>query len=296
MKRGTLCIPCTVRTAYDVSVKATEDVELREKALAEVLEWLIMNYRNPSLTPNLLHTNAFRIVTMITGNSDPFKILKTESNKLALSLTPFLRREFERRDFVEGFRFAALTTICGNTIDFEVEGYEVSLENLSSQLKTCLESSLTIDDTDKLLQLLPKAGKILYMLDNAGEIVFDKFFMEVISQKYDVKIYAAVKSGPVLNDATIEDAEQVKLSEVAEVITTGSNSIGLALEECSEEFKQKLKESNIIIAKGQGNYESITEVENILQKPVTYILRAKCQLVARHLKVKTGGNIVKLTK
>ncbi|MCF8884167.1 MAG: ARMT1-like domain-containing protein [Nitrososphaerota archaeon] len=297
MKRDTLCIPCTVRAAYDIAVRATDKIELREKALGEVLEWLSRNQSNSNLTPNLLHTNAFRIVTRVTGNRDPFRTLKRESNKLALNLTPILREEFEKRESTEGFRFIVLATICGNAIDFEVEGYEVTLDNLASQLKTCLSrSSLNIDDTDKLLDLLPKIEKILYLLDNSGEIVFDKFFMEIITERYPVKIYAAVKSGPVLNDATLEDVEQVKLSEVAEIITTGSDSVGIVLEECSKEFLQKLKEVDLIIAKGQGNYESITEIEYIINKPITYILKAKCKVVAEHLKTPKDSHIVKLAK
>ena len=153
--------------------------------------------------------------------------------------------------------------------------------------------SLQIDNTLKLMSRVSESKRILYLLDNAGEIVFDKFLMQMIKEKYSVKIFAAVKSAPVLNDATLEDAEQIGLGEVAEVITTGNDHIGINLDESSEEFLQRLYEADLIIAKGQGNYESITEFEHLLSKPIVYVLRAKCILVAESLGVQLYGNVVK---
>ena len=294
MKGQILCIPCTVRATYDIATKATDNEELQMKAVTEVLKWLSENHNLLDMTPAMIHTYAFRLVQKITGNNDPFAQLKRESNRIAMKLSPLLRDELARLSFREAFRFAALGAICGNSIDFEVEGYEVTMGDLEKSLMKCLRGKLTIDDTPKLMDALSKANRVLYLLDNAGEIAFDKIFIEFITSNYPVKVLAVVKSAPILNDATMEDALQVELNSVAEVITTGSSSIGLNLDECSEEFLRHLERVDLIIAKGQGYYESVTEIENILHKPIVYMLRAKCLAVAKSLNVHPGANIIKL--
>ena len=294
MKGQILCIPCTVRATYDIATKATDNEELQMKAVTEVLKWLSENHNLLDMTPAMMHTYAFRLVQKITGNNDPFAQLKRESNRIAMKLSPLLRDELARLSFREAFRFAALGAICGNSIDFEVEGYEVTMGDLEKSLMKCLRGKLTIDDTPKLMDALSKANRVLYLLDNAGEIAFDKIFIEFITSNYPVKVLAVVKSAPILNDATMEDALQVELNSVAEVITTGSSSIGLNLDECSEEFLRQLERVDLIIAKGQGYYESVTEIEKVLHKPIAYMLRAKCLAVAKSLNVHRGANIIKL--
>ena len=294
MKGQILCIPCTVRATYDIATKATDNEELQMKAVTEVLKWLSENHNLLDMTPAMIHTYAFRLVQKITGNNDPFAQLKRESNRIAMKLSPLLRDELARLSFREAFKFAALGAICGNSIDFEVEGYEVTMGDLEKSLMKCLRGKLTIDDTPKLMDAISKANRVLYLLDNAGEIAFDKIFIEFITSNYPVKVLAVVKSAPILNDATMEDALQVGLNSVAEVVTTGSSSIGLNLDECSEEFLRQLEGVDLIIAKGQGYYESVTEIENILRKPIVYMLRAKCLAVAKSLNVHPGANIIKL--
>jgi len=277
-----------------MATKATDNEELQMEAVIEVLKWLSENHNLLDMTPAMIHTYAFRLVQKITGNNDPFAQLKRESNKIAMKLSPLLRDEIAKLSFREAFRFAALGAICGNSIDFEVEGYEVTMEDLEKSLMKCLRGKLAIDDTPKLMDALSKANRVLYLLDNAGEIAFDKIFIEFITSNYPVKVLAVVKSAPILNDATMEDALQVELNSVAEVITTGSSSIGLNLDECSEEFLRRLERADLIIAKGQGYYESVTEIENVLRKPIVYMLRAKCLAVAKSLNVHPGANIIKL--
>lgn len=293
MKGHLLCIPCSLRAAYDITTKATCDEELQKKVIIETLKWLSGSSNIMNLTPAMLHTHVFRLVQRITGNNDPFAHLKRESNRIAINLMPVLSG-FKKRDFSDAFKFAALGAICGNSIDFEVEGHQISLEDLERSLLGCLNSDLVLNDAPKLVEMLSKARLVLYLLDNAGEIVFDKFFIKIIVENYPVKVLAAVKSGPILNDATMEDALQVGLNEVAEVIATGSDSIGLNVDECSEDFMKRLKETDIIIAKGQGYYESLTEIEHTLRKPIVYMLRAKCFVVAKSLNVRQGSNVIKI--
>lgn len=296
MKVHLLCMPCTLRAAYSIAKKATDDEGAQRRAVIEVLRWLSETAENlAGITPAMLHTYAFRTVQRISGNNDPFVRLKKISNDLAMKIIPILRREIDGKGSVEALKIAALGAVCGNSIDFEVEGYYVSIEDLEKMLLSCLKIGLAIDEREKLLWALSKSRKVLYLLDNAGEIVFDKLFISTIIENYPVKVIAAVKHGPILNDATMKDALETGLHEVAEVVTTGSDSIGLNLEEISNEFRKILNEADIIIAKGQGYYESLSEIETILNKPIIYMLRAKCQVVAESLNVPQGSNVIKFS-
>ncbi len=291
-----ICLPCTVRAAYDIASKATEDESLRRKVVAETIKWLA-EQPDPLEISNIasLHTHVFRHMQRITGNMDPFKHLKVASNEIALKVLPVLEREVRgKKTLADAFRLAALGTICGNAIDFEVEGYKFSLEDLECSLLGCLKGTFAIDETSQLRNTLSKARKVLYLLDNAGEVVFDKFFIRLITENYPVKVWAVAKGGPVLNDATMEDAAQIGLADAAEVVTTGSDHIGLKIDEASEEFKHHLRTADLIIAKGQGNYESINEAMHLYAGPVVHILRAKCSAVAESLGVPQHGNVVKV--
>jgi len=294
LKAQLLCIPCTVRAAYDIAVKSTVDEALRRKIIYETLRWLAERYDLTEITPPRLHTYVQRMARRITGNADPFRELKRKSNMIALRVMRVLERKCEEAKFEDAFKLSVLGTICGNTIDFEVEGHEFSMSRLEEDLKRCLDGCLAIDDTDKFMDALSNSRRILYLLDNAGEIVFDKFLMQIIKVKYPIEIFAAVKAAPILNDATLEDAKQIGLSEVAKVITTGSDHVGVELEESSREFLDLLRNVDLIISKGQGNYESLTDLEHLISKPIVYILRAKCILVAEDLGVQRFGNVVKV--
>jgi len=290
-----LCVPCTVRTAYDVAVRSTRDEELREKVVMEVVRWLSSLRRVEQITPAELHTEVCRIARRITGNTDPFRPVKQLSNRVAMRVLPTVRRRIEASgSFEEAFRIAVMGAICGNTIDFEVEGYKPSMRCLERSLLRCLGETLSIDDIEVLTRLLSKSRRVLYLLDNAGEIAFDRLLIELIVERYPLKLWAVVKEGPILNDATVEDALQVDLTSIVEVVTTGNDHIGLKMEGTSERFRALLKEADLIIAKGQGYYESIPEVEPAISTPICYILRAKCSLVAESLGVHLQGNVVKV--
>jgi uncharacterized protein with ATP-grasp and redox domains len=293
MEKNLLCIPCTVRTAYDIATRATNDEGQREKIVMNTIKWIVENPEILKISPTSLHTYVFRLSQKITGNPDPFNQIKKVSNEIAMKIVNRLEKNNKEKSFEEKFKLAALGTICGNTIDFEVEGHQLNINDLQSSLIRCLSGSLDIDDTSEFMQILSDSSKVLYLMDNAGEIVFDKFFIKTIKKRYTLEIYAVVKESPILNDATLDDARQIKLEEVAQIITTGNNHIGLRLEEASKEFLEYLSTVDLIIAKGQGNYESIMEIEHLIRKPIVYILRAKCIKVAEMLRIKQNGNIVK---
>lgn len=295
MRGRLLCIPCTVRTAYDVARRSSMNDNVRFEVVMEVLRWLSSVKRISDYTPAELHTRVCRIAREITGNKDPFKDVKDLSNEVAMKVVSLLNRRIEEtKSFRCAFRLAVLGTICGNTLDFEVEGYKPSLQDLEKILLRCLNGSFYIDEIDVLMKLLSRSRKVMYLLDNAGEIVFDKVLIELILKHFSVELWAIVKEGPVLNDATMIDAVQVGLTDIVNVTTTGNDHIGLNMEETSDNFRLLLKEADLIIAKGQGYFESIPEVKCSISAPVCYILRTKCRLVAEALGAPLQENIVKI--
>lgn len=294
MKPDLLCIPCTVNAAYDIALKATNNPDEIREILFKVLKWLPKAI-DEETSPNVLHSNAFKISQHVTGVRDPFKNLKKLSNDVALKTYQNLWKMIEEEDNrVDALRLSLKSSIIGNMMDFEVHGHRFNLENFVSQLKNYLEEPLTIDDVDKLCSAISKGIDILYLADNAGEIVFDKLVAKCLREKWDCKVTMVVKEGPVLNDATLDDAKYIGLDEVCDsLITTGDDTIGIVMNRVSGEFKNALKKAEIIISKGQGNFESLIGFEKNIGKPVCYVLRVKCKVVATRLGVQPGSNVVK---
>jgi len=296
MKPGLLCVPCTVNAAYDMASKATGNEKAILRILFDTFEWLQKAIEEET-SPNILHTQVYRMVQRSTGVTDPFKILKKESNNAALRIYPDIRKTVEAEDPVEALRLCLKAAIVGNMIDFEVHGHRFSLENLFSQFRNYLKEPLAIDDVEKLCKAVEKGKKILYLTDNAGEIVFDKLVSTCLRNRWGCRVTMVVKEKPILNDATVEDAEQIRLDEACDrVITTGDDTIGIVMSRVSEEFKQALREADVVISKGQGNLESLTGFEENIGRPVCYVLRVKCDVIAKHLNVPSGSNIIRMIK
>jgi len=154
------------------------------------------------------------------------------------------------------------------------------------------ENDLALDEIPQIFNKAKRAKHILYLTDNAGEIAFDTLLVQEL-KKLGAHVIVAVKSGPVLNDATLEDAQIVGMDKVAdEIIITGSDSVGLVLKECSDEFLNVYNTVDFVVAKGMGHAETLTEIK--LPVPHALLLRTKCCTVANHFNVDTGKNIAKV--
>jgi len=241
--------------------------------------------------PCHIGTDRDLLVQKMTG-VDPYKELKRKSNEMALSILPELKRSIDGMDSpVQRFRRAALIAAAANAIEFDVAGREFSLDDFED-IVDHIESDLVIDHIEPFRRLCKKAHGVTYLMDNAGEVALD---IVLISQIKDLgpRVTAVVKSAPILNDATLEDARDVGLAGFADrIVDTGSPTIGIILERTSQEFKQLLFSSELIVAKGMGNYEALTELT--IPCPVVHILRTKCLPVAEHIGVPRNKNVVLL--
>jgi len=173
----------------------------------------------------------------------------------------------------------------GNVIDLGI-GVAFDIER---EVEKALETPFAVDDFAKFEEDLKRARKLLYIGDNAGEIVFDKVLIEEIHKVGDYQVIFVVRGGPCINDALREDAEEVGMDEVAKVIDTGSDGIGIPWKEVSEEFREAFLEADLRISKGQGNFETL----NGRPEPIYFVLKAKCEAVARELGVRYGDVVFK---
>jgi hypothetical protein len=231
------------------------------------------------------------MVTEIVGDKDPYKKIKEESNRKALEIYPVMKKTAE--ESVDPFLTAVELAIAGNIIDYGA----FSNVDLDKEITSILEQEgKEIEhESDRLFNIeglrnsLDKAETVLYLGDNAGEIVFDRILVEEIAKKPTIKtIYFMVRDEPIINDILTDDFYLVGLDKTAEVITSGSGTAGVIIEKCSPKFRDIFYSADTVISKGQGNYESLSEID----REVFFLLRAKCAIVARDLGSSVGDIIL----
>ncbi|MGB9857513.1 MAG: damage-control phosphatase ARMT1 family protein [Dictyoglomaceae bacterium] len=271
------CFSCFLNQVLSAGKRVTKDEEVLINAIkkaSEILPYLSIN-DSPAYNTYLVLKRGYEIL----GNKDPYYEEKRKYNKLALSLYPTLKNIVKNSK--DPLHTAVKIAIAGNIIDLGI--VDLSKINIEEYIKMVLETPLPLEHYEYFKREVEKAKNIVYLLDNAGEIVFDKILIEELDGK---RITAIVSEGPIINDAMMEDAIEVGLTQVCNVITSGSDTVGKIPELGSEEFKSALYNADVIIAKGQGNYENLDEKGlNIF-----FLLKAKCEIIAKSLGINFGDS------
>lgn len=288
MKVSLECAHCLLERAINQVRLATDDSELQMEVITAITKFLGDNFDSESV-PSHIGTDRDLIVQRMTGK-DPYEELKHESNIMALKLLPeLIQLVDEAKDLRSMFRTATLIAAAANAIEFDVSGREFSLDELRHILGN-VESDLAVDQVDEFRKLCENASEVLFLHDNAGEVVLDMILIREL-RRLGPKVTAVVKGGPILNDATMIDADEVNLGDYADaVIDTGAPAIGINLERNSKEFLDIFHSAELIVAKGMGNFESLTEFEP--RVPTVHIMRTKCIPVAKHVGVPKNKNVV----
>lgn len=292
MKVEIECLSCIIHRGHLEIAEATKNQKLQFKAASMLLDYLAKEF-SPNAVAAILGTTRDRIIKRISGNPDVYREKKHVSNQIAMSLLPQLKKMIANESTPEKrFRKATLAAIVGNVIEFDIPEHEVNFDRLR-QLVVDAEVDLAVDEIFGIYQKIRKASTILYLTDNAGEIALDKLLIDELKQ-LGLNVTVVVKGGPILNDATLEDAEAVSMLDSADrVITTGADAVGLPIpEERSTEFTEAYDQADFVIAKGMGYAETLTETS--LKQPHALLLRTKCNPVARHFGVTRGKNVAKL--
>jgi uncharacterized protein with ATP-grasp and redox domains len=275
------CIPCFVRQALDSARLVTDDEQIHEKVVREVLR--LAADLDMSQSPPVIGQQIHRLIRKLIGNTDPYRELKQRFNRLALELCAELEERVRTSE--DPMETAVRLAIAGNIIDLGVKT-SIKESNVEKVIRDCLTADFDNRQVEGFRNAVSRAEKIFYLADNAGEIAFDRLLIEQLPLE---KVTVVVKGEPVINDATIEDAEFVGLTEIVEVIDNGSDAPGTILESCSQAFRNSFAESDLVIAKGQGNYETLSDAD----KNIFFILKAKCPVIARDLGCEVGEMILR---
>jgi len=245
------CIPCFIGQSLDSVRMITPDRTIHEQLLGEILQVLgELDFRQ---SPPAIAQRSHRLIRELTGKRDPYRATKDRFNRLALDIYTELKRRIKRS--TDPLATAARLAIAGNVIDLAVNNH-LGDDEVREAIDHAAEVQLD-GDVATFTETTSIATSVLYLADNAGEVVFDRLLIEQIPWK---KVTVAVKGSPVINDATIEDAEAVRLLEPVEVIDSGSDGPGTILDDCSQAFRRCFDEVDLVIAKGQGNYETPSDV------------------------------------
>ena len=277
MKTYLDCLPCFLSQALRAARIATDD----EEKIKQVLDAVGMMLKDIPLesTPPESGRLIYRKVSEITGVLDPYKKIKAESTEKALALYPSLKSLVQESD--DRLFTAVRIAIAGNVIDFGAN-WDFDLE---AEIKEILEKDFAICDFHAFKNSLDEAGEVLYIGDNAGECVFDRILIEEMNKP----VVYVVRDLPIINDATYDDAVAAGIDTVATILSSGTDGPGTILGTCSAEFMKVYDSAECIISKGQGNYEVLSR-EN---RPIFFLLKTKCPVIAKDIGVEEGSIILK---
>ncbi len=276
MKASLDCYPCFFIQALKTALLVTSD----EKVILQILKNVSVYLSQASfdVTPSEIGLGIYRILSQRTGVEDPYKEVKERCIQQALSLYPELKRLIETSE--DRLMTAVRLSIAGNVIDFGTD----SSFDLKQELGTILSQDFAVNRYKEFRDALERAQNIVYVADNAGETVFDRLLIE----EMDKPVIYVVREKPIINDATREDARLSGLGDVSEIMSSGCDAPGNILKFCSDEFLKIYGSADLVISKGQGNYEALSDET----RPMFFLLKAKCRVVARDLGVEEGSIIL----
>ncbi len=281
MKTYLKCIPCFFKQAIAASIAANADPKKQKQIIDKVCQ-KVKSFKLTT-TPPEMGSYIYGIVREITGNNDPYKKIKHKTNAIAFSVYGKLRKKVRKSK--DPLFTAVRIAIAGNIIDYGAKNFTSTEDEIDRILKS--ESDVINKEPKRLFNYgafkkkIRRAKNILYLADNAGEIVFDKLLIEYIAENYkDKKIIIAVKEAPIINDALLEDARYCRMQENAEIVSCGATAPGTIKKFCSKKFLKIFNKSDMIISKGQGNFEALSDDK----KEIFFLFMAKCSAVSEYLK------------
>ncbi|UCF50381.1 MAG: DUF89 family protein [Thermoplasmatales archaeon] len=292
MKIQSECVTCLLKRIIFEAEQSTNDPLIRLRTIINSCKLLDELY-DPDKSSAEIATKVHKIAYETLGDEDPYNKLKEQSNQIAEKLVPRVNELIECSD--DPLRITMLASIIGNLMDFGIPGASTHPEILSEIFEETFAEDLGYDDTEEIKEILKNSKNVILFTDNCGEIVFDKILCRELKKfKPDIFLTLVVKGEPIISDATIKDAMELKFNEVVdEILNTGCFAIGLDFKKMPPELKKALDKANLIICKGMANYEAFSETDF---RPVAYLMRTKCTAIANSLNLPLNTNVVKLIK
>lgn len=280
------CVPCLLRRVlFETEIVSPDKTLEVMRGSLEILSDGFTKGVNSAELATEVHRRAYQLM----GSADPYRDLKIRSDEVALSLLP--RAEAFIDSSEDRLRAATLCAIAGNVMDFGIDSGVEDPEDLVDVFETILREPLGIDDLQRIRSILEDSDRVLYLLDNCGEQVFDKLLVREI-QALGVEVVGAVKGEPVLTDVTMEDARRTSiLDQFDRVVDTGVFAVGLSVQGMGGDLRREMEDTDLIISKGMANFEALSDHD---YRPIVYIMRAKCRPVATAIGAQRNDNVVKL--
>ncbi len=283
------CIPCILR----MSVAALRQMPLDEISIrelsTEILEIPALRGLDWNRTSAEVIEDIWRKIVKKTGSSDPLRSAKSNQNKKVLDLYPDLQQMVN--EAVDPLYMAVKLAILGNSLDLMVADSAVIFEN---SIKSRVDLPLALEIYSAFEQQLRTSKRLVYFGDNAGEIVFDKLLIETMIELYSPEIVFVVRSVPTLNDATLRDTRSIGLDKIVQVVENGIDGPlpGTILNRSSNEVNDLVRRSDLIISKGGGNFDTLDEEREHLQKKISFLLLSKCEPYYRHFGIEIYQPII----
>ena len=282
MKTSLDCMPCFVRQALEAARLVSPDPAVQERIVRETLRWAAET--DLARTPPAMGQRIHRRLRELTGVEDPYRAAKDRLNRMATVLLADLEPEIAASP--DPLMTAVRLAIAANVIDMGAHG-EVEEVVVRRVLREAMTQPLA-GDVEAFRRAVDRARDILYLADNAGEIVFDRRLVERLGPS---RVTVAVRGRPVLNDATLEDARAIGLSRIVRLVDNGSDAPATLLEDCSEAFLDLYRNADLVLAKGQGNFETLSDET----ADIYFLFKAKCPVIAALSGVPLGSLVLAST-
>lgn len=249
--------------------------------------------------PSVYITHAHRILKEVSGLSDPFEKVRETCNIVGQQLALKISRQAKA---IEGdynrFKFLVRWSIVANAMDIRTAGtgYKLTSQALSKRLKKIFDENLAVDETEQIYRLACQSRRVLFVLDNVGEIAVDRLLIEEF-QRLGPTIVAAVRGGPLTSDATKDDAIAVGFDpSKIQLIATGPDTLGITFNEMSEEFRKEAAQADLVVGKGQANFYAFCQYRNFFQGNVVSLFRTKCNVINRLFGKDVNINVAVIVK
>ncbi|MEA3453513.1 MAG: ARMT1-like domain-containing protein [Candidatus Caldatribacteriota bacterium] len=278
------CASCIIDDLCGALQLVPLEEKIKKEILRESFQFLAREFSTEKI-PSYFITEVHRILKKISGIEIPFKERRDKCNQLGIEMAEKITLEAEGLEEFEKFSFLVNWAIASNHLDFRTvgTGYGFQMAEIIEELRGCVSEGLKIDQRAVIFQKAKNSSEILYIHDNVGEIAFDKLLIKEL-RRYGASVTSALRGGPITSDATIEDGETVGLQEVAsKIILAGPDTLGISLNEMSNQLKRGLHTADLIIAKGQANYYALTEYKSKVPGKIACLFRTKCEIVSNDL-------------
>ena len=290
MKIQPECLPCLLKRILFETELSTNDQERQSKTLRRACSLLAELY-DPTVCSATIATKLHKAAYDTLGDNDPYRILKQEGNAVAVTLVPKAEKLIQNAP--DPLKASMLCAIIGNIMDFGIDGHQATPQTLQNVFDQLYAEGLGHDDYNTLQDHLKKANRVVIFTDNCGEIIFDKLLCQELKTQYPtLHITVVVKGEPILSDATEKDARDIGLHKIIdELLTTECYAVGVDVSRLPTKVKKAIDQADLLIAKGMANYESFSETT---LRPIAYLLRTKCNAIARSMELPRDISVIKL--